>query len=193
MKNGQKGFLMVGPQSFAILVVREECRSRNEGVIILRNEMRHKSGSNADEVHHFTLFRRVGASANNIWLCNTCRCGAMPSSLIHGSHPPPPCTSQPCSPPSHRDPPVPSPTPLPCSGTSLTPLLSKLRLFSPQSIPSSPMPHLTRVRVRACTPKQRPAALCKSCKRRMSREQHIVDVGTGEVLASALLVHRLAR
>lgn len=69
--------MLAGPRSVAIQVVREreKYRSGNGGVIkrkvrvggggglgvlvVRRNEMRHKSRADADEVQHFTLFRRV--------------------------------------------------------------------------------------------------------------------------------------
>lgn len=206
--------MLAGPRSVAIQVVREreKYRSGNGGVIkrkvrvggggglgvlvVRRNEMRHKSRADADEVQHFTLFRRVQVQTISgcciradaahrlhhlfmaavlllrlflLFCAHRNLVSLLPFHLIE--------TLQ-RSPPSF----IPQ-------GNLVDPCFIKASpFFPPLSILSSKSQKNSPPVTHACAS----AALCKSCKRRMSRERHAVDACAGEGLVSALPAHRLA-
>lgn len=102
--------------------------------------MRHKSRTNADEVHHFTLFCRV--QAQTISGC-VIRRNAFITYLWQPSSSSVHIATWSCSsPPSHRGPLVLASlfSPPFRSGTSLTPALSKLCFFPPSYRSSLPNP-----------------------------------------------------
>lgn len=157
--------------------------------------MRHKSRTDADEVQHFTLFRRVQVQTISgcciradaahrlhhlfmaavllllflLFCAHRNLVSLLPFHLIE--------TLQ-CSPPSF----IPQ-------GNLADPCFIKASPFFPLYRSSLPNPRRTPLpSPHACAS----AALCKSCKRGMSRERHAVDACAGEGLVSALPAHRLA-
>lgn len=140
--------------------MRGEHRSRDRGVIkrkigadgcgsggggfcwsawVLRNEMHHKSKTNADEVHHFTLIHHVQAQTISgcVIRADAARClhHLFMAAILLRAHRNS-CSLFPLQSQRPSSASLPPPTPL-SPRTSLTPALSKLRLSPPQSIASS--------------------------------------------------------